>query len=81
LYARKLFIGNYGDPNRDIGSIQGDRSAFSSAALPEQMRVELILQNENWTFNVYDLNGDLSTPILIASGTDNDIVGYTGGVW
>jgi hypothetical protein len=64
-----------------MSTLQGYRSAFSSATLPEQMRVELILQNANWIFNVYDLSGDLSTPILVASGTDNDIVGYTGGVW
>jgi hypothetical protein len=82
LYRRVLPDGAWGDPNiNNVSNMSTTTDTLTGQILPNHVRVELILSGNNFTFNVYDLDGNLDTPLYVVNGNNNNLGSLTGRAW
>lgn len=79
LYARILKPGNFGEINRSYAEIYPWTAI--NKVMPAHLRIELILQDNSWTYNVYDIDASLTTPFHSAQGSFTDLTALTGRTW
>jgi lysophospholipase L1-like esterase len=85
LHTWILREGNYGDINSGPTRIRLDGNVtinnLTSNVLPDHTREELILDGDDYTFNLYDIDASLTTPVYTFSGSDSRSSSLVGTAW
>jgi len=83
LYMKLLPSSTWGNTNANgVTSISVSHNDFATGKpLPNHLQIELILFGNNWTFNAYDSDTSLTTPLYTAYGTDSRLSALTGRTW